>query len=194
MGDGADNDGTPVPTIMTGTYDLHSCYHLGKYRAFELKEPGKESVPVIRKTGISTSNYINVHGRDMIDKNPTSTGCITILRNEFHKILLTVGLESSDFANRKRQGAMVIDRSYISKKCQNYYKALYGEYYKYCFNTPEPVFTDIESHWCERIVISLKEKGIINGYPDGTMRPDQQPTRAEVFAIANNIIKYMEDK
>ncbi|HHT49431.1 MAG TPA: S-layer homology domain-containing protein [Firmicutes bacterium] len=39
---------------------------------------------------------------------------------------------------------------------------------------------DIKGHWAEESVKSLIEEEILNGYPDGSFRPDQSITRAEL--------------
>jgi fibronectin type 3 domain-containing protein len=45
---------------------------------------------------------------------------------------------------------------------------------------PEPDFIDIsEDFWARNYIIDLAQRGIINGYPDGTFRPARQITRAE---------------
>ena len=44
-------------------------------------------------------------------------------------------------------------------------------------------FTDIEGHWGQKYIEHWTELGVINGYPDGTFRPDQKVTRAEVSKI-----------
>lgn len=41
-------------------------------------------------------------------------------------------------------------------------------------------FTDVPStHWSYEYVMTMKEKGVVNGYPDGTFRPGDQVTRAQ---------------
>lgn len=40
-------------------------------------------------------------------------------------------------------------------------------------------FSDIKGHWAVSYVTDLANKGYINGYPDGTFKPDQTMTRAE---------------
>lgn len=40
------------------------------------------------------------------------------------------------------------------------------------------VFTDIAGHWAFNYIEDLLERGIIKGYPDGKMRPDDSITRA----------------
>lgn len=48
------------------------------------------------------------------------------------------------------------------------------------------VFSDIKDHWAEQQILDFINKGYINGYEDGTFRPDNQITRAEFVRILNN--------
>jgi len=41
-------------------------------------------------------------------------------------------------------------------------------------------FTDITGHWAEIFIEELYDQGITGGYPDGTYRPENQVTRAEM--------------
>ena len=49
-------------------------------------------------------------------------------------------------------------------------------------------FTDIDGHWAETIINSFAKAGYVSGYPDGTFRPDEKVTRAEVVSVLNRII------
>ena len=56
--------------------------------------------------------------------------------------------------------------------------------------TPEPTahpaasaFSDIENHWAKEYILKLKEKGIVGGYEDGTYKPDNPLTRAELVKL-----------
>ncbi len=57
--------------------------------------------------------------------------------------------------------------------------------------TPAPVvaqtqiqFTDVSaSHWASEFIISLAERDIIAGFPDGSFRPDEPVTRAQYAAM-----------
>lgn len=40
--------------------------------------------------------------------------------------------------------------------------------------------SDLKGHWAQESVNNLIEQGVLNGYPDGTFRPDQSITRAEL--------------
>lgn len=44
---------------------------------------------------------------------------------------------------------------------------------------PKRSFTDIAGHWAERWINEAVEEGLINGYPDGTFKPNHPITRAE---------------
>ncbi|NPV89714.1 MAG: S-layer homology domain-containing protein [Firmicutes bacterium] len=44
-------------------------------------------------------------------------------------------------------------------------------------------FPDIEGHWAEPIITELADRGMIKGYPDGTVRPDATITRGEFAAL-----------
>lgn len=51
-------------------------------------------------------------------------------------------------------------------------------------NTPSPAaFSDIGGHWAEEFTKRLSDKGVINGYPDGTIKPDAEINRAEVIVL-----------
>ncbi|MEM3647308.1 MAG: S-layer homology domain-containing protein, partial [Thermofilum sp.] len=46
--------------------------------------------------------------------------------------------------------------------------------------TPKPLpFSDLEGHWAYQYISELFSRGIVNGYPDGTFKPDRNVTRAE---------------
>ncbi|WP_193196885.1 glycoside hydrolase family 10 protein [Nostoc sp. MG11] len=44
-------------------------------------------------------------------------------------------------------------------------------------------FSDIQNHWTRRFIEALAGRRIVNGYPDGTFRPNNSLTRAEFAAI-----------
>ncbi len=49
-------------------------------------------------------------------------------------------------------------------------------------------FIDTKGHWSEESVQKLYELGIISGYEDGTFKPKQFTTRAELVALTNRLI------
>ncbi|MDO4773127.1 MAG: MBG domain-containing protein, partial [Bacillota bacterium] len=49
-------------------------------------------------------------------------------------------------------------------------------------------FTDLNGHWAEKYIASAVKKGWVNGYEDGTFRPDKYITRAEFVNFVNNVL------
>ncbi|GEA15687.1 N-acetylmuramoyl-L-alanine amidase [Moorella sp. E308F] len=47
---------------------------------------------------------------------------------------------------------------------------------------------DIQGHWAEAAIRQVMAAGIMSGYPDGTFRPDQNATRAEVATALANLL------
>ncbi|TXK76766.1 S-layer homology domain-containing protein [Paenibacillus sp. N3.4] len=54
---------------------------------------------------------------------------------------------------------------------------------------PKTDFTDIAGHWAYEDITQAVELGFVNGYPDGTFRPDGSVTRAEFANMLMNGIK-----
>lgn len=44
-------------------------------------------------------------------------------------------------------------------------------------------FSDINGHLAENTIVNWQDKSIISGYPDGTFKPDNPVTRAELAKI-----------
>lgn len=49
-------------------------------------------------------------------------------------------------------------------------------------------FNDIKSHWAEADIKYALELGFVNGYPDGTFRPNSKVTRAEFTAMLTRAV------
>ena len=54
-------------------------------------------------------------------------------------------------------------------------------------------FTDIASHWAKNEIGIAANKGWINGYPDGTFRPNQYITRAEAITLVNRVLNRLPE-
>jgi N-acetylmuramoyl-L-alanine amidase len=54
-------------------------------------------------------------------------------------------------------------------------------------NSEKAAFSDIGAHWAKDAITSAFEKGLLNGYDDGTFRPEHAITRAEFLQILYNI-------
>lgn len=52
----------------------------------------------------------------------------------------------------------------------------------------EDDFSDTASHWAKEAINRARAAGLLNGYGDGTFRPEQSLTRAEAVTIMNKLI------
>ncbi|HEY9666882.1 MAG TPA: S-layer homology domain-containing protein, partial [Coleofasciculaceae cyanobacterium] len=48
---------------------------------------------------------------------------------------------------------------------------------------PDLAFKDIEGHWAANFINTLAKQGVINGFTDGTFKPDDKMTRAQYASI-----------
>lgn len=48
---------------------------------------------------------------------------------------------------------------------------------------------DYKGHWAEKAINEVKEAGIMKGYEDGSFKPDEKITRAEVAVIVSKLLK-----
>ena len=51
---------------------------------------------------------------------------------------------------------------------------------------PATMFSDVSGHWAEGYIAYAAGLGFVQGYEDGTFRPDEPITRAEVATLMNN--------
>lgn len=50
--------------------------------------------------------------------------------------------------------------------------------------------TDVNGHWAEDVLNKWEQNGMLAGYEDGTIRPEQPITRAEFTALVNRVTGY----
>lgn len=53
-------------------------------------------------------------------------------------------------------------------------------------------FTDTENHWAKEFIDEAAEDGIVSGFMDGTFRPDEPATRAQIckiYCLAKRLLK-----
>ncbi|MDF2893200.1 MAG: S-layer domain protein [Clostridia bacterium] len=65
------------------------------------------------------------------------------------------------------------------------YKAFSVRYY---IDDPNKTFKDVKGLWHQDYVMALKNTGVINGYVDGTFKPNNYITRSEMIAIISRLI------
>lgn len=51
-----------------------------------------------------------------------------------------------------------------------------------------PIFTDTYGHWAASEIGNAAKNGWVNGYPDGSFKPNQAITRAEAMALVNRVL------
>ncbi len=60
-------------------------------------------------------------------------------------------------------------------------------------NTTAADFSDIASHWAKDEISAAANNGWINGYTDGTFRPNNHITRAEAMTLVNRVLKRLPE-
>lgn len=145
------NEGTPVPTVLDGIYNIQSINHGGSYAALWIESNGTD-VPAMRCTEtshyVSTSAYINIHARSQFTGAPTdgitptsysSAGCFNVGKvsdsfreyNKFIEIVLGVkNARRPDWNNTKCTsgidfGLVIVDRSLYKEQLTQIYGGSY---------------------------------------------------------------------
>ena len=76
-----------------------------------------------------------------------------------------------------------ITRAELAAMAVRFYEAFEAEY-------EEGTFLDVDGdEWYADAIAAAEELGIIGGYPDGTVRPNNNITRAETCAIVNRVLE-----
>ena len=76
-----------------------------------------------------------------------------------------------------------ITRAELASMAVRFYEAFEAEY-------EEGTFLDVDGdEWYADAIAAAEELGIIGGYPDGTVRPNNNITRAETCAIVNRVLE-----
>lgn len=145
------NEGSAVPTVLDGVYNIISTNHLGRYASLRIAD-NSGSAPVMRCTStssyISTSSAINIHARSNFSNTPTngissisysSTGCFLVgltnntwsEYNEFTdavldipKAIITTPYSSGSWTKCTTgvdKGLVIVDRSNYKTQLQKIY-------------------------------------------------------------------------
>lgn len=54
----------------------------------------------------------------------------------------------------------------------------------------ETTASDLDGHWAEKVITEWMDYGVIKGYEDGTVRPNNSITRAEMTAMLDRVMDY----
>ena len=55
-------------------------------------------------------------------------------------------------------------------------------------------FRDVKEHWAKAEIMTIEDLGWIEGYPDGTFRPDRPITRAETATLVNRVLHRLPEQ
>lgn len=59
---------------------------------------------------------------------------------------------------------------------------------------PGEEYPDISDHWAHDCIVTLLKHGIIQGYPDSTIRPENHITRAEAAVLVGKALKLQDEQ
>lgn len=93
--------------------------------------------------------------------------------------------------NLMRQGVLVGYPDHTFKPDRFVSRAEFARMAVKAFGLPaadQNPFKDMSSHWARKEVAALVQSGAIDGYPDGSFRPDQPITRAEMVAALDRLL------
>lgn len=89
------------------------------------------------------------------------------------------------FINSAKDSCLLKDSAFIDKLAQATADGIAE-----CFGLPAPkVIDDITGHWAEKEIRQVIAEGKMTGFPDGSFKPDQPITRAQLaYMIATGRI------
>ncbi len=83
-----------------------------------------------------------------------------------------------------------ITRAEFATMCVRFYESDAGK-----IKNAKSDFTDVSSgHWAKDFIDKAAKQGFITGYPDGSYKPDNNITRAEVVTVINRMLSRYPDK
>ncbi|HHY74365.1 MAG TPA: hypothetical protein GX497_14305 [Bacillus bacterium] len=175
----------------------------------EKKNVGERTVNAAEVRKVAGNSQVQVHGKPMtietnLKNHPTKV-VFPLKRLQLpsdpkeRKALLdslAIYIEHSDGEKKVQQGTVIYD-------AQGNPEGLEIEITKFSTFTIisieqedesvlESNLKDIKGHWAEKAIRQLVSKGAVNGYPDGTFKPNQTVTRAEFVAMVVKALNVKE--
>lgn len=113
--------------------------------------------------------------------------CVDICRRNGIEKLIFTGDESGNLTMHKYFQATACPGPYLEGK----FGYIASEVNKILLQEENNMkFMDVpETHWAAKAIDELSEKGIIKGYDDGTFRPDEPISRAEVAVMISRALE-----
>lgn len=138
-----------------------------------------QSVPV-QNIAVGDLAFYNFSG----SISPEHCGLITHVERSHSSILYVKSIEG----NTTTTGGSEDNGGVVAEKVR-YPRNIVGVARpKYKPDDPQPV-DDVTGHWAYKDIQWAKEKGLLKGYADGSMRPDQPVTRAELATVLRRLMK-----
>ena len=159
---------------------------------------------------ISKIEGINVQSGDATKGNPISVKVDTLTGlNELFNYYTNKNFKVSSVEKPKEDGDLLIYLIKITKNSNKRAEESYFMEIKVDKNNKEVIekverelnnttnqedskvnINDIKGHWAENNILNFVKQGYINGYTDGTFKPDNSITRAEFIKITNKVFGY----
>lgn len=203
-GGGGSSGGGGGTAPSSSTDKVEKTVQAGKTTVAEISGKVKVEVPAGAVTGANAAVVVEVLGDekaanagmsllskvvDIVLKNGTLTGKVTITLH-FDSSKLGKDQQAAAFYYNEKQGKWVglegtvdVEKGTVAVTVDHL--TMFA-----AFATPKVVdFKDLQSHWAAEAVEKLAGMGIITGYPDGTFKPNNKITRAEITAILVRALK-----
>lgn len=119
-------------------------------------------------------------------------GCYQDHNDQTDKEVPQAQLEALTWLVRDVQSRYNIPLEDVKKHSDYANKLCPGNYFPwhdFINSLKKDVFSDIKGHWGAKSIIEAKRLGLMNGYPDGTFKPDKAVTRAELATVLVNQAK-----
>jgi hypothetical protein len=178
--DAADNTGWKSPVGVTSgtvTFNLNGLYALSSFAVWNHAQLNGDRG--VQSVTIETST-------DGVNFQPC-LGCPAVFAK---KTSAPVSAEIFDFS--LVEGAYV-DATHVRFNIANGYGAVNTGLLEVMFDGVTPYFSDVHhTHWAFEYIQSIYEDGITSGYQDGTYRPTNKVTRAEMAAFIKRTIDLID--
>lgn len=139
-----------------------------------------QNVPV-REIAVGDLGFFNFSG----GVAPEHCGLITHVERNGGSILYVKSIEGNTYAEGgsgdDSNGGCVAERTRYPRNIVGAARPKYKE------EEPMPK-DDITGHWAEQSIRRVMGHGFLKGYPDGTFRPEQPVTRAELAVILDRLL------
>lgn len=158
-------------TTAAGVETIHSIYSDGKLAtaiAIAIMDAGQTFRRVFSRTNANGGDYYYMH---------RLTGTVSTVISEYG--FCSNAADAARLKANWQAYAEAALRAYCQFTGRRYTPPKAPE-------QPKPT-DDITGHWAEADIRAAQAKGLLNGFPDGTFRPDEPVTRAQLAAVLGRL-------